>query len=144
VRTIRFRALPLIPLLCGAMFVDAACAQDNLQRRAVEEILTRAVLERGAFLACAHLDTNRQTAELLVKGWRLDLADSLTLLRGVGYSADDLRAMNERFDIEKAAPKFADLASLGAYCDVVGDWRTRWARLLITLPQQEIRHLFRP
>jgi hypothetical protein len=125
------------------MVVGAAMAQ-NLKRAAVEEILTRAVLERGAFLTCAHLDTNRQTAELLIKGWRLDLADSLTILRAVGYSDDDLRAIADRFDIEKAAPKFADLASLGAYCDVVGDWRRRWTRLLIAVPQQELRRLFKP
>jgi hypothetical protein len=140
----RFRALHLIILLGGALQDGGALAQANLQHRAVEEILTRAVLERGAFLACSHLDTNRQTAELLIKGWHLDLTDSLTILGAVGYSDSELRALRDRFDIEKAAPKFADLTSLGAYCDVVGDWRTRWTRLLITLPQHELRRLFKP
>jgi hypothetical protein len=141
----RFRVSRLILTVVGTTFLAASAAsQTDKQRDQVEQILTRAVLERGAFLACARLDTNRQTAELLVKGWQLDLADAGTILRAIGFTDDDVRALRERYDIEKAAPKFADLASLGAYCDVLGDWRSRWARLTIILPQVELRRLVKP
>jgi hypothetical protein len=129
-------------LLCMTMAGPAAA--QNLKRQAVEAILTRAVLERGAFLACAALDPSKKTAELLVRGWRNDLSDATTVLRAVGYSDDDIRALTDRLDIEKARPKFTDIMALGAYCDVLGDWRTRWARLIILMPQTELRRLFKP
>jgi hypothetical protein len=129
-------------LLCMAMAGPAAA--QNLKRQAVEAILTRAVIERGAFLACAALDPSKKTAELLVRGWRNDLSDATTVLRAVGYSDDDIRALTDRLDIEKARPKFADIMALGAYCEVLGDWRTRWARLIILMPQTELHRLFKP
>jgi hypothetical protein len=52
--------------------------------------------------------------------------------------------VRERYDIEKAAPKFSDLAALGAYCSVLGDWRARWAQLRIVLPQTELRRALKP
>ena len=135
----------LIPaIIAGILLAGAAAAQSENKRALVEDILLRAVLERGAFLACSRLDQSKQTAEQLVQGWQLDLADATALLRLMGYSDDEVRALTERFDIEKAAPKFADLASLGAYCEVLGDWRGRWARLDITLPQRELRRLLKP
>jgi hypothetical protein len=121
-----------------------AAAQSESKRELIELILTRAVLERGAFLACSRLDQSKRTAEQLVEGWQLDLADSTALLRIMGYSDDEIRTLTDRFDIEKAAPKFANLASLGAYCEVLGDWRGRWARLQIMMPQAELRRLVRP
>ena len=78
-------------------------------RAAVEDILTRAVLERGAFLACARLDTNRRTANTLVQGWQADLEEAIALMRVLTYSDDDIRAVTERFNVEKAAPNFANL-----------------------------------
>lgn len=135
----------LIPaIIAGILLAGAAAAQSENKRALVEDILLRAVLERGAFLACSRLDQSKQTAEQLVQGWQLDLADATALLRLMGYSDDEVRALTERFDIEKAAPKFADLASLGAYCEVLGDWRARWARLDITLPQRDLRRLLKP
>jgi hypothetical protein len=131
-------------LLAAILLTGTAQAQPDKQRAQVEQILTHAVLERGAFLACSRLDTSKQTAQTLIKGWQLDLADAATLLRLMGYSDDEIRALSERYDIEKAAPKFADLASLGDYCKVLGDWRTRWARLQIILPQAELRRLMKP
>ena len=130
-----------VPLPAGA-----ATAQPDKSNQSgiVEAILTRAVIERGAFLACARLDQSRETADMLVRGWKLDLADSTSLLRSFGYPDADIRALTDRFDIEKAAPKFADLAALGAYCGVLGDWRTRWAQLLIALPQTELRRALKP
>jgi hypothetical protein len=129
--------------LCGPLLTSAAVAQPEDKRELVELILLRAVLERGAFLACSRLDQSKRTAEQLVEGWRLDLADSSTLLRAMGYSDDEIRTLTDRFDIEKAAPKFADLESLGAYCELLGDWRGRWARLQILLPQAELRRLLK-
>jgi hypothetical protein len=132
-------------MLAGALLAGAATAQpDPRNHRIVEQILTRAVLERGAFLACARLDTNKQTARLLVQGWQADFADASTLMRALGYTDDDIRAAADRFDVEKAAPHFADLVSLGAYCNVLGDWRARWMRLDIVLPQTELRKLLKP
>ena len=129
--------------LAGGLACSAA-AQSNGKRALAEQTLMRAVLERGAFLACARLDTGKQTAEMLIRGWQIDLTDSETALRVIGYSDDEIAALRSRFDIEKAAPKFADLASLGAYCSVLGDWRTRWQRLLVILPQIELRRLVNP
>jgi hypothetical protein len=142
----RLVALRLIgAMLVGALLANGATARPNSRTRAaVEDILTRAVLERGAFLACARLDTNRQTANTLVQGWQADLEEATALMRVLTYSDDDIRAVTERFNVEKAAPNFANLASLGAYCSVVGDWRTRWMRLKIILPQAEIRKLLKP
>ena len=134
----------ILAMLVGTLLAGTAAAQSNDQRDLVDEILTRAVIERGAFLACARLDQNRQTADLLVRGWQHDLADAGTVLRAVGYTDVEIRALTERYDIEKAAPKFADLAALGAYCGVVGDWRTRWARLLIAIPKIELRRVLNP
>ena len=132
-------------MLSGALLAGTAAAQPSSSNRAtVEKVLTGAVLERGAFLACARLDTTRQSADLLVRGWQADLEDATSIMRAVGYTDDDIRAVTERFDIEKAAPKFADIASLGAYCSVLGDWRTRWARLILILPQLELRKLLKP
>jgi hypothetical protein len=141
----RFNASPLIlGIVAGALLAGAAAAQSESKRELVENILLRAVLERGAFLACSRFDQSKRTAEQLVEGWQLDLADSTALLRLMGYSDDEIRTLTDRFDIEKAAPKFADLASLGAYCEVLGDWRARWARLDIILPRKELRRLLKP
>jgi hypothetical protein len=141
----RLLVSPLIlAIVVGALLAGAAAAQSENKRALVEDILLRAVLERGAFLACSRLDQSKQTAEQLVQGWQLDLTDSTALLRLMGYSDDEVRALTERFDIEKAAPKFADLDSLGAYCEVLGDWRGRWTRLDIMLPQKELRRLLKP
>jgi hypothetical protein len=132
-------------MLAIALLTGAATAQrDHRKHRAVEQILTRAALERGAFLACARLDTSKQTANLLVRGWQADFEDASSLMRALGYTDDDIRAAADRFDIEKAAPHFADLASLGAYCEVLGDWRARLMRLDIILPQTELRKLLKP
>jgi hypothetical protein len=130
--------------LGGTLLAGPVAAQSDEQRRRAEQILIRAVLERGAFLACARLDQNNQTADTLIRGWQADISDSATLLRIMGYSDDEVRALADRFDVEKAAPKFADLTSLGAYCEVLGDWRTRWTRLQIVLPQTELRRLLKP
>jgi hypothetical protein len=142
----RLAALRLIgAMLAVALLAGAATARPDPRKHGiVEQILTRAVLERGAFLACARLDTSKQTANLLVRGWQADLEDASSLMRALGYTDDDIRAAADRFDIEKAAPHFANLASLGAYCNVLGDWRTRLMRLDIILPQAELRKLLKP
>jgi hypothetical protein len=134
----------VLSVVAVVLLAGAAAAQSESRRELVENVLLRAVLERGAFLACARLDQSKQTAEQLVQGWQVDLVDSAALLRLIGYSEDEVRALTDRFDIEKAAPKFADLASLGAYCEILGDWRGRWARLQIMMPQAELRRLLRP
>ena len=48
--------------------------------------MTRAVLERGAFLGMRALDTNRQTANTLVQGWQADLEEATALMRVLTYS----------------------------------------------------------
>jgi hypothetical protein len=131
-------------VLGGVCLAGSAAAQPDSKRETIDEILTRAVIERGALLACARLDQSRQTADLLVRSWHLDLSESAGVLRAAGYSDDDIRAMTERYDIEKAAPQFVDLPALAAYCGVLGDWRSRWARLLILLPQVELRRALKP
>jgi len=142
----RLIALRLVgATLAVALLAGAVTARpDPKKHRIVEQILTRAVLERGAFLACARLDSNNRTARQLEQGWQADFDDASTLLRALGYSDDDIRVAADRFDVEKAAPHFADLASLGAYCNVLGDWRARWMRLDIVLPQAELRKLLKP
>jgi hypothetical protein len=136
----------IVAMLGAVLLAGAAVAQPsgNSQADVVEQILTRSVLERGAFLACARLDQSRETADTLVRDWQRDLADATSLLRSFGYPDADIRALTERYDIEKAAPKFSDLAALGAYCGVLGDWRARWVRLLIMLPQDELRRVLKP
>jgi hypothetical protein len=134
----------LVAALSGLMLTGASAAPSDSKRAVVDEILTRAVIERGAMLACSHIDTTKETADLLIQGWRVDLEESTGVLRAAGYSDDEVRALTDRFDIEKAAPKFTDIKELGAYCNVLGDWRTRWARLSMTLPQVELRRLLKP
>lgn len=130
--------------LGATLLAVAATAQSDSTRETVEQVLTRAVLERGAFLACARLDQSRQTADMLVRSWQLDLADAATILRAVGYTNAEIRALMERYDVEKASPRFADLHALAAYCSVLGDWRTRWTQLLIFIPKDELRRVLRP
>jgi hypothetical protein len=135
----------MVATLGGTLLAGAAAAQSSRNHRdLVDEILTRAVLERGAFLACARLDQSRETAQTLVRGWEVDLADAGTALRALGYTDADIRGLIERYNIEKAAPKFADLAALADYCMVLGDWRERWTRLRISIPKVELRRVLRP
>jgi hypothetical protein len=133
-------------VLAGSLFAGAASAQapSDSQRAIVDRVLMHAVLERGSFLACARLDSTPDTRDTLVQGWKLDIQDAGTILRAIGFTDAEVNALEDRYDIEKAAPQFADLKALAAYCSVIGDWKTRWARLQILLPQAELRRQLRP
>ncbi len=116
----------------------------ELPRDAIDAVLTRALLERAAFRACAAYENNSDADAVLVRGWKLDLAESAEELRKAGYSDKDARALVERLDIDRAAPKFASRDALGAFCATLGDWKKRFELLLGAVPQLEVRRVLKP
>jgi len=116
----------------------------ELPRDAIDAALTRALLERAAFRACATYENNSEAEAVLVRGWKLDLADTATELRRAGYPDGDARALIEQLDIDKATPKFASREALGAFCATLGDWKKRFALLLGLVPQLEVRRVLKP
>jgi hypothetical protein len=109
-------------------------------RDAVEAILARNLLERAAYRACAVRDKDADTEGILVRSWRIDLAESWEILRKAGYPEDAVRDIVDRFDLDKT--KFA-AATLATFCGLSDGWRRRVFLLMMSLPQPELRQLFK-
>jgi hypothetical protein len=116
----------------------------ELPRDAIDAVLTRALVERAAFRACAGYESNSEAEAALVRGWKLDLAETAEALRKAGYPDGDARSLIARLDIDKATPKFTSREALGAFCATLGDWKKRFELLLGALPQQEVRRVLKP
>ncbi len=129
-------------VLLSAMLVIAffSCAANSAENRSlVESIMVRALLERGAFLACAQMDNDKEAIDA-TRGWNADLADTAKLLRESGYAEDYVGKLAGRFTLETGTPKFADPAALAKFCAMLGDWKTRYSQLLALFPSIEIKH----
>ena len=126
--------------VCAAaiLVVLSGAAWSAENRDLSDGILSRAALERGAFLACAGRDGDKQMIEMLTRSWRMDLRDSAKILTQAGYNGDYVRTLDERFSLDKTMPKFADPAAAARYCAMLGDWRNRLYRLIYIVPQLEL------
>ena len=109
-------------------------------RDAVDAILGRNLLERAAYRACAVREKDADTEGMLVRSWRIDLAESWEILRKAGYPEDAVRGIIDRFDLDKT--KFSE-ATLAAFCGPSDRWRQRVFLLMMSLPQPELRQLFK-
>jgi hypothetical protein len=118
----RLKALiPALVVLISALPASAQTPAARLTGGLAEEVLTRAVLERAAFAACAATSPDAASAmETLRRGWQLDLADTTKLLAENGVPAETVRAIAARFDLDAATPRFATDAARSAFCAVVG------------------------
>jgi hypothetical protein len=110
-------------------------------RSMVEAVVSRAVLERGAMLACARKDKDRETTEALERGWKADIDDTSKLLRELGYAADYVDTFAGRFNIETATPRFTDDAAAQKFCAMLGDWRRHYFAFFFLAPHLEIKRL---
>ncbi|WP_045834800.1 hypothetical protein [Hyphomicrobium sp. 99] len=117
----------------------SAFAEPKVGRDYIDSLLTRALLERGAMIACAGIENDAKLIEVLITSWHKDAAGSAKLLREVGYPDDYIEALMARLDIEKATPKFPDRTALITYCNALGDWKLRWEMYMIAAPQFEIK-----
>ena len=130
-------------VLLSAMLVIAffSCAANSAENRSlVESIMVRALLERGAFLACAQNDNEKEAIDALTRRWNADLADTAKLLRESGYAEDYVGRLAGRFTLETGTPKFADPVAPAKFCAMLGDWKTRYSQLLALFPSIEIKH----
>jgi hypothetical protein len=126
--------------IIGAMASQApAFAEPKVGRNYIDGLLTRALVERGAMIACAGIENDAKTIELLTKSWQADAAGSAKLLREAGYPDDYVEALTARLDFEKATPRFPDRTALVAYCETLGDWNLRWQMFMMAAPQFEIK-----
>ncbi len=129
-------------VLLGALtFANHAAAEPIRAERAINSVMTRALLERAAFLACARLTKDEQAQALLVRGWKLDVDDAAKFLKQSGYPENFIDALAARMNLEKAVPKFAKTSELKDYCAQLGDWKERYQLLIISLPQLELSRI---
>jgi len=133
----RALAIALAPLVAATAIASA----EPPAREAVEAILMRAGLERAAMRACAANERDSEAETVLTRSWRLDLTESWDVLRKAGYPEGDVRGYLDRFDLDKMTPQFRAPEGLSAFCATLGDWRKRFALLLVVLPQLELRKL---
>ena len=118
----------------------AAHAEEN--RSLVEAVMSRAVLERGAFLACARHDNDADAIGALTRGWKADIADTVALLRQSGYAQDYIGTIAARFDLDTAVPTFADRSATAKFCAMLGDWKQRYALFFFAAPSVELKRSF--
>jgi hypothetical protein len=131
-------SLPIVAFACAVWIAppsDLRAAEDH---NFADGIIARSLLERGAFVACAGNEGDKQNVETITRAWKLDLEDSAKVLREAGYADDYIRALGERFSLDKVTPKFDDQAKAALYCAMLGDWRDRMFRLNYMLPQMEL------
>ena len=124
--------------LAAATCLAAPAAAADGRTEAMATVFYKALAERGAFHACATLDGDPRTVEIIERSWKLDLGDSGKALTAAGFPDDEVKALLGRFDLDKATPKFADKAGLGVYCAALGDWKNRFDTLRFILPPLEI------
>jgi hypothetical protein len=134
---------PLALLTVALLLCVGSARAEPPAPEAVEAILSRALIERAAFRACASHEKDTETETMLTRSWRLDLAETWDVLRQAGYPEGDVRALVDRLDLDKMTPQFPTAEGLAAYCAALGDWKKRWALLMIVLPQLELRKLFK-
>ena len=125
------------------LYFAAASAQAVERRDLVEAILSRALLERGAMLACAQKDNLKEDTDVLTLGWKKDLADAEKLLRELRYAEDYIRTLGTRFALDIGIPQFSDQAALARFCTMLGDWKKRYFQLMFTLPDVELKRALR-
>ncbi len=112
-----------------ALLFAADSARSAVSHSRVEAVLSHAVRERAAFLACANRDGDTASADILASDWKRDFETLATLLRANGYSEDDLAALAVRFDLSKVGPGAAARA-----CTLLGNWKQHWQRYGLTKP----------
>jgi hypothetical protein len=106
----------------------------------VEAILTRSLLERSAFVACAALEPQpEEAAEAVARTWRADMVDTADVLKQAGYPEAYVRELIARLDLQKATPKFSDRAAHQAFCATLGDWLKRLLIFQFSIPQFELK-----
>jgi hypothetical protein len=132
------RRLASAALGVAVCWPGASLAQPKVAPEEIEAILGQSLLEQAAFRTCAIAGNDTETAGIVTKGWQLDLGEVADILLKAGYPDDYVRSLKARFDIDKAAPKFADPAALAAYCAALRDWQRRRAMLLYSVPQIRI------
>jgi len=125
------------------LYLAATSAQAVERRELVEAILSRALLERGAMLACAQMGNAKEETDVLSLGWKKDLADAEKLLRELGYAENYVRTLSNRFALDIGTPKFSDRVALTRFCTMLGDWKTRYFHLMLTLPDMELKRALR-
>ena len=109
----------------------------------LEAVLSRSLLERGAMLACAQKDNDKEAVDLLTLGWKKDVADTEKLLRESGYAEDFVRTLGGRYALDRAVPKFSDHATLTQFCAMFGNWKVRYFQFFFIVPDLEIKRALR-
>lgn len=132
--------LIVIALWSMAAFQTPAFAE-LATKNPIDAVLSRALLERGAMIACAGLDDDTETIKFLKVSWERDIAAVKEVLQKEGYEEKDILTLIEPLDLEKATPRFADRAALTAYCSTLGDWKLRWEIFMTSMPQLELRRV---
>src|SRR5262245_61587974 len=96
-----------VALIVASIFpASAAPAQQRTPDVVVEAVLTRSLLERAAFHACAPLQPQpADSTELVARTWRLDMKDTADFLLKAGYPKDYVGQLTARLDLAKATPK---------------------------------------
>jgi hypothetical protein len=121
------------------LLVAGAGAETADHRLLVDSVVARAALERGAFLSCARRANDKESIEALMLGWRADLQDTAALLREAGFDQAYLGALAARFNLDVAAPTFADATAAAKFCHMLGDWKQHYFRLLFSAPALELK-----
>jgi len=136
----RLANLALISVLCWPV---ESFGQERVAREEIEGVLTRSLLEVGAFRACATFAKEDQMVSDLTRLWPLDVADAMDVLRKAGYPEDYTSALAKRLNIENATPRIGDRSALEGFCKTLGDWTTRRAMFFNAIPRVELWRLFK-
>ena len=134
------RTVALIVALQCFVPASSPLAQQRTPDVIVEAVMTRSLLERAAFHACAPLEPNpKESIELVVRTWRADIKDTAEFLLKAGYPKEYVGQLIARLDLQKATPRFPDRAALQAYCAILGDWFRRLSILQYSVPQFDLK-----
>ncbi|RUP08458.1 hypothetical protein [Hyphomicrobium sp.] len=131
----------VIALLGLTAFQISGFAETPAAKSPIDAVLSRALLERGAMIACAAVDDDADTIKFLKISWERDIAAVKEDLQKAGYDDSAIHMLVDHLDIDKATPRFADRAALTAYCSTLGDWKMRWQLFLVSVPQFELRRV---
>lgn len=138
----RSAAVNVVIALWGmAALQTSGFAEPLAAKNPIDAVLSRALLERGAMIACAALDDDADTLKFLKISWERDIASVKEVLQKSGFDDSAIHTLVDHLDIEKATPRFADRAALSAYCSTLGDWKLRWELFMVSVPQFEIRRV---
>ena len=137
------RSLGFACVISVLAFAATAAAQQTENRRSVEAVLSRTLLERGAMVACAQNNKDKDAVDLLSSNWKKDIADTEKLLRESGYAEDYVRTLGGRYTLDTGVPKFSDIAAATKFCAMLGDWKTRYFQFHFLIPDIEIKRVLR-